>query len=234
MNPLHRHDAVLLERSICLVGVDEAGRGALAGPVVAAACVIGRGFVGSARIRSRVDGADDSKRLSPAAREALFDRLCALRADGLIDFAVGEGSVGEIERRNILGATLLAMRRALETLAGRGDGWTLPAAMDGPLFPPPSNGLRILVDGLPLKRFPYAHDGLVGGDGRSLCIALASIVAKVSRDRRMAALDRQHPLYGFARHKGYGTAAHRRALSAHGPSPQHRRLFLRKVLKEAN
>ncbi len=230
MRKLRAHDAALLKASSWLVGVDEAGRGALAGPVVAAACMVSRGFMDSRQAQSRVRGANDSKLLDPRLREALFDALCGLREDGLIEFALGEGSVDEIETLNIAGATALAMRRALEALAARAPDCRLPAAASGPLFPAPAGCARIVVDGRPLKRFPYAHQGLVGGDGRSLCIALASIAAKVTRDRRLAEIDRAHPLYGFARHKGYGTVAHRRALCAHGPSSVHRRLFLRKVL----
>jgi ribonuclease HII len=123
------------------------------------------------------------------------------------------------------------MQRAIEQLAQQADGWSLPhmAAAD-PLFQSASE-LKIIVDGRPLKPFPYAHEGVVKGDGKSLSIAMASIAAKVTRDREMLRLAEKYPVYGFAQHKGYGTVAHRAALMKHGASPIHRELFLRKVLE---
>lgn len=231
MSALFRHDAVLLQEVEWLAGVDEAGRGALAGPVVAGACVIHRDFANSRKARKACAAMNDSKQLSATVRDGFYDAIHALKAEGLVDFETGTASVGEIERHNILGATRLAMRRALESLAARAQGWTLPlAAAGGPLFAKASGMPRILVDGRPLKPFPYEHCAIVGGDGRSLCIAMASIAAKVTRDRLVAGLDEVFPAYGFARHKGYGTLAHRRALVEHGPCPEHRSLFLRKVL----
>jgi ribonuclease HII len=122
------------------------------------------------------------------------------------------------------------MRRAVEGLAARAKDWELPlAAADGPLFDSES-GVRIIVDGRPLKPFPYTHTGIIKGDGKSLAIAMASIAAKVSRDRELLKLAKQYPEYGFDQHKGYGTAVHRAALHAHGATPIHRALFLRKLL----
>ncbi|MBC2593134.1 ribonuclease HII [Ruficoccus amylovorans] len=214
-----------------LVGVDEAGRGALAGPVVAAAFCPGEGFFENSELRELCADITDSKLLSPAQREEILARLEQWRDEGRVAFAAAAGEIDEIERLNILGATRLAMTRALEALP-----LELPSAGEAemPLFEQAASGprLRILIDGKPLKNFPYAHDGLVKGDSRSLCIAAASIVAKVTRDRLMVALDAEFPAYGFAGHKGYGTATHRAALHAHGPCPYHRTLFLRKVLGE--
>lgn len=143
----------------------------------------------------------------------------------------------EIEQHNILGATKLAMRRALEGI--------YPAAAfrrneEPDLFSSladresfvPLVSCRVLVDGLPLRSFPYPHTAVVKGDGRSLCIAMASIVAKVARDRMMADLDGRHPGYGFAQHKGYATDDHRDAVLRLGRSPVHREVFLRKLLAQ--
>ena len=231
MSALFRHDALLLKEVEWLAGVDEAGRGALAGPVVAGACVIHRDFVGSRKARKACAAMNDSKQLSAGARDGLFETINFLKAEGLLDFATGTGSVAEIEKHNILGATRLAMRRALESIAAGARGWVLPeVASGGPLFAATSGAPRIIVDGRPLKPFPYEHTGIVGGDGRSLCIAMASIAAKVTRDRLVTDLEKRFPHYGFAQHKGYGTAAHRKALAENGPCPEHRSLFLRKVL----
>ena len=183
----------------CLIGIDEAGRGPLAGPVVAAAVVLApRGLPELAGVR-------DSKELSAKARERLFPRIkaCA-RAVG-----VGWALSGEIDEMNILNATLLAMRRAVGRLALRLDA-----------------GTWALVDGnQKVPNLGLAQRAVVDGDALSLSIASASIVAKVVRDRWMAVLDRRHPGYGFSRHKGYGTAAHLEALRRLGPCPEHRRSF---------
>lgn len=174
---------------------------------------------------------NDSKQLTAEAREAQFVLLEQLRLDGLLDYAVGSGSVAEIAELNILGATRLAMQRAVEALASRANGWELPSdALDGPLFEAQSCGAQLIVDGRPLKPFPYKHEGIVKGDGKSLSIAMASIAAKVTRDREMKVLAQKYPKYGFEVHKGYGTRKHRDALHTYGPSPIHRELFLRKIL----
>jgi len=178
------------------VGVDEAGRGALAGPVVAAAYLFHQ-------IGVEVTGLDDSKKVTRKRRELLFELL----TDGKIGrWGVGEASLEEIERHNILVASQMAMARALEAL---GD-WTGP----------------ILVDGLPAKQLGREHVAVVGGDGICPSIAAASVVAKVSRDRTLLRFGQSYPVYGFARNCGYGTAEHLRALRDHGPCPIHRRSFL--------
>ncbi|MCP5151230.1 MAG: ribonuclease HII [Chromatiales bacterium] len=176
-----------------VAGVDEAGRGPLAGPVVAAAVVLDP---------SRpIAGVADSKTLSAATREALAERI---RAEALA-FGLGAASVAEIDRLNILHATMLAMRRAV-----------------GALATPPE---LVLVDGNRCPALECPSRAVVGGDRTVAAIAAASILAKVTRDAEMVALDARHPGYGFATHKGYPTAAHRAALAALGPCPEHRRSF---------
>ena len=183
-----------------VAGVDEAGRGPLAGPVLAAAVVFPNGVpAGLARLL------DDSKALRPAARAAAFAALQEAAAAGLVEFGIAAASVAEIARRNILGATHLAMARAVARL---------------PSLP----GLA-LVDGNQPPRLPCAVRCVVRGDSLSLSIAAASILAKVVRDRAMARLHRRWPVYGFAAHAGYPTLAHRAALARHGPCPHHRRGF---------
>jgi ribonuclease HII len=216
-----------------LIGVDEAGRGALAGPVVAGAVLVNREFLESSWA-ARATRVNDSKLLSPAQREELWGDFEILVAQGRIHAHYGAAGIEDIERLNILGATKLAMRRALEAIYP-------PSAfmqrVEPDLFSPleqrasfqPAVSCRVLVDGLPLRHFPYPHTGIVNGDARSLCIAMASIVAKVARDRAMCALDAQFPGYGFAQHKGYGTDEHREVVLRLGRCPQHREMFLRKL-----
>jgi ribonuclease HII len=179
-----------------VAGIDEAGRGPWAGPVVAAAAILDR--VAMPRILSA--GLDDSKKLSPAVREKLF---AALQRHAV--FGVGIASVAEIEDLNILAATMLAMRRAVLAL-------------------PEVPGLA-LVDGNRAPDLPCAVQTVVKGDGKSFSIAAASIVAKVTRDRIMAGLAAAHPGYGWETNQGYGTAAHRAGLDRHGVTPHHRRGF---------
>ena len=230
LNPLQQHDADLLLGHRHLIGIDEAGRGALAGPVVAGACVLANAFFESAQAVTLSAAVNDSKQLSAAARERYLRQMEQMRQDGMLDFAPGISSVAEITELNILGATRLAMQRAVETLAARATGWELPSPLlDGPLFGQNPAAVRIIVDGRQLKPFPYQHQGLVKGDARSMAIAMASIVAKVTRDRMLLELDAQYPDYGFGGHKGYATLSHRRAILACGACPEHRQLFLRKL-----
>jgi len=184
-------------------GVDEAGRGPWAGCVMAAVVVLAPG--------QRIEGVRDSKQLSAARRGELAVRI---RAEAL-GWALGRADVGEIDSLNILEATLLAMRRAVDAL---------PAAPG-----------HLLVDGnrLPaLPDFPGILEAVVGGDRTCPAISAASILAKVTRDAEMQELDRQYPGYGFAAHKGYGTADHQAALARLGPCPAHRRSFrpIREIL----
>lgn len=219
-----------------LIGVDEAGRGALAGPVVAGAVLVTREFLDGRWAMNNAGRINDSKQLTSAERDALWLDFEALVAEGQIHATFGIADVAEIEQLNILGATKLAMRRALEGIYPP-DAFA-PPAQEPDLFSPPEElaaytprvSARILVDGLPLKSFPYPHTGVVGGDGRSLCIAMASIIAKVTRDRLLNDLDVQFPGYGFAQHKGYGTEEHRESVLRIGRCAQHREMFLRKLL----
>ncbi|MES2439221.1 MAG: ribonuclease HII [Verrucomicrobiota bacterium] len=177
-----------------IAGIDEAGRGPLAGPVSAAAVILPQNFT--------CPGLDDSKKISPTKREVLYERITT---DPSIFWAVALADREEIDRLNILKATHLAMRRAAEALAPSPD--------------------HCLIDGLPVKNFPIPHDGIIKGDGQSLSIAAASIIAKVTRDRIMRELDLEFPQFGFAKHQGYGTKAHLEALRIHGPCCHHRRSF---------
>ena len=187
--------------ALVLCGVDEAGRGPLAGPVCAGAAVLPAGFCPA--------GLNDSKKLSEKKREAIFDELMANAYCG-----VGWASVEEIEEHNILNATFLAMNRAYRQLCEK-----LPNLPD-----------IILVDGNRHPGIPGDVRTLVKGDGTSAAVAAASVLAKVSRDRFMLELDRQYPQYQFGKHKGYGTALHCRLLKEYGPSPVHRPSFLVKIL----
>ena len=180
-------------RHIC--GIDEAGRGPLSGPVVAAACVLKPG--------TEIAGLNDSKKLSPKKRDLLYN-LILEKAD---DFAIGFATPAEIDDINILNATMLAMRRAIAALK-------MPADF-------------ALVDGNCIRDYPIPARAIVKGDSLSMSVAAASILAKVTRDRLCLEDDRQYPAYGFAKHKGYGTAEHIAALRAFGPCPIHRKTFLK-------
>lgn len=180
--------------SLLVAGVDEAGRGPLAGPVVVAAVILDPDRA--------PDGLDDSKRLGEARREALYPGIVA----AALAWRVEVVGVDEIDRLNILQATLTGMRRALRALS--------PAAR------------LARIDGNQLPRdLPCPAEAVVGGDGREPAIMAASILAKVSRDRLMRELHLAYPQYGFDRHKGYASRAHLAALEAHGPCPHHRRSF---------
>lgn len=176
-----------------MAGVDEAGRGPLAGPVVAAAVILDD--------LNPIKGLADSKKVTPARREKLFDEI---RAKALC-CSIAQASVEEIERLNILQATLLAMRRAVEGLRLK------PA--------------KVLVDGNRLPVLDVLAEAIVQGDALVPAISAASILAKVTRDRWCAEYDLQFPQYGFAKHKGYGTAEHMAALKTHGACPEHRKTF---------
>jgi ribonuclease HII len=184
-----------------LAGLDEAGRGPLAGPVVAAAVMIQRSAL-EAEEHGLWDGLTDSKMLSAARREHYFRLL--EESDG-VDIGVGVADHIEIDAINILRATHAAMARAV---------LNLPSLPD-----------HVLVDGLAVKGLPCSSTAIVRGDARSLLIAAASVVAKVVRDRCMRQFDRLYPQFGFAGHKGYGSRAHMQALLEHGPCPIHRQTF---------
>ncbi len=184
-----------------VAGLDEAGRGPWAGPVFAAAVILDARRL-PAFLR---DGLDDSKALSAKARAALDQALRHAARGGLARLALGAASATEIDARNILQATFLAMRRALLALG-----------------PPPA---LALIDGNRAPTLPCPVRTIIGGDALSLSIAAASILAKVARDRLMARLGSRYPEYGWERNAGYGTPSHRAALAAHGPTPHHRMSF---------
>lgn len=179
-------------RTLC--GTDEAGRGPLAGPVVAAACILPDGFL--------PEGLDDSKKLTERRREKLYDII----TENAIAWCAASASPEEIDEINILEASLLAMRRAIDGLGIEPD--------------------LVLVDGNIDRGFRFPAKAIIGGDALSPSIAAASIIAKVTRDRLCADYESLYPQYGFAKHKGYPTPAHKLAVFEHGPCPIHRRSFL--------
>lgn len=195
MPDYHLEEELELEgyRSIC--GVDEAGRGPLSGPVVAAACILPSGL--------EIPMLNDSKKLSPKRRELLYDEIC----ERAISYSIAMASPEEIDSLNILNATMLAMRRAIE-------GLEVPADF-------------ALIDGNCAREIPIPCKTVVSGDAISASISAASILAKVTRDRLCLTDDEQYPEYGFAKHKGYGTKMHMDALRRLGPCPIHRRSFLK-------
>lgn len=184
-------------KAIC--GVDEAGRGPLAGPVCAAAVILPPNTI--------IDGVNDSKKLTEKKREALFDVI----KETAVSYSIAYASVEEIESINILNATMLAMKRAVEGLDVKAD----YAMIDGNKMPP------LDIDG----------ETIVKGDAKSMSIACASILAKVSRDRLLYEYAKEYPQYQFDKHKGYGTSAHREAILEYGPCPYHRMSFLKKIKK---
>jgi len=184
-----------------IAGVDEAGRGPLAGPVVAAAVILPAKWAESGLPRE-IEGLNDSKQLTELQREKFFAFITAC---GEIEFAIAEVDAAMIDEINILKAAHRAMNDALAKL-----------------IPPPQHAL---VDGRPVKTMLVPQTAIVKGDARSYSIAAASVLAKVTRDRLMLEFDRQFPEYGFAGHKGYGTARHLAAIAAHGPCQIHRRSF---------
>lgn len=179
-------------------GVDEAGRGPLAGPVCAAAVILPKDTI--------IEGVNDSKKLSEKKREALFDVI----REQALSYCISFATVEEIEEYNILNATMLAMKRAVEGLEIKAD--------------------YAMIDGNRLPQLDIASECIVKGDAKSMSIACASILAKVSRDRLLYEYAKEYPQYHFEKHKGYGTKVHREALLEFGPCPYHRLSFLKKIL----
>ncbi len=178
-----------------VAGIDEAGRGPLAGPVVAAAAIL--------PVEFPLTGVNDSKKLPEKVREQLFEALTD--HETLVCYGLGIAEPAEIDRFNILQATYLAMQRAVAALAVRPE--------------------HLLIDGLPAPLFSRHQTAIVDGDAKSMSIAAASIIAKVSRDRIMRTWHNEFPQYGFHQNKGYGTPSHLESLQIHGPCPIHRRSF---------
>ncbi len=192
----YRLEEELHERGFSLVcGVDEAGRGPLCGPVFAAACILPDGLV--------PEGLNDSKKLTPKKRDLLFDII----RENALAYCIAQASVEEIDALNILEATLLAMRRAIDGLSQKAD--------------------FALIDGNIDRDFQIPAKAVIKGDATSPNIAAASILAKVARDRACIELDKAYPQYQIAKHKGYGTKVHMDALRKYGPSPIHRKKFIR-------
>jgi ribonuclease HII len=215
------HDCALQTQlaSVLCVGVDEVGRGPLAGNVVAACVILDLNAL-------PINGLNDSKKLSEATRENLFEVI----VENALAFGIGECSPGEIDRINILQATFLAMARALAAMRG---GAPQAGLMARSLAPGKRDDLHLLVDGnktIPGVTLP--QQALVKGDGISASIAAASILAKVTRDRQVLALDTLYPQYGLAQHKGYPTETHREAVLRYGLTPVHRRSFCTKLMHE--
>lgn len=197
--PDYEYEARAAENGFTAVcGVDEAGRGPLAGPVCAAAVILPQGLV--------IEGLNDSKKLSEKKREMLYDKV----TESALAWSVAFASEAEIDEINILQATFLAMKRAVEGLPVKAD----YALIDGNRMPP------LDING----------ETIIKGDSLSMSIAAASIIAKVTRDRLMLEIDKEYPQYLFSQHKGYGTALHYEMLEKHGISPVHRRSFLKKIL----
>ncbi len=181
-------------------GTDEAGRGPLCGPVVAAAVILPKD--------TEIEGLNDSKKLTEKKREKLFDII----KEKAVAYAIAEASAEEIDEINILNASMLAMRRAVEALKIKAD--------------------FVLIDGNCSRGFSIPTETIVGGDAKSASIAAASILAKVTRDRQCAELDKLYPEYGIAKHKGYPTKEHMDAVRKFGPSPIHRMTFLKFLDKQ--
>ena len=182
--------------NIC--GVDEAGRGPLAGPVCAAAVILPKGEI--------IQGVNDSKKLTEKKREALYDVI----KEKAVAYSIAFASVEEIEEMNILNATMLAMKRAV-------DGLDIPADY-------------AMIDGNKIPNLNIPAEYVIKGDANSMSIAAASILAKVTRDRLCAEYEKEYPQYGFAKHKGYGTKLHREMILKYGPCKIHRMSFLKKLL----
>lgn len=200
MTELFSFDSKLREQSAILCGIDEAGRGPLAGPVYAAAVILPPDFF--------VDGLNDSKKLSSKKRDRLFDIIC----ENAVSYSITSASVEEIDELNILNASMLAMRRAYDSLCAAPD----LTIIDG-------NSIRYFTD--------VCASPVIGGDRKSACIAAASILAKTARDRYMTQLSKEFPQYRFESHKGYPTPLHRNLIIEHGPCPHHRKTFAVKPVK---
>lgn len=200
MDYLYEENAVKAGYKV-ICGIDEAGRGPLAGPVHAAAVILPLGL--------EIEGLNDSKKLSEKKREQLFDIIC----EKAIDYSIGVATEKEIDEINILNATFLAMHRAVEGLKIRPN--------------------YALIDGNQYPRIPFVtEETVVKGDAKSMSIAAASILAKVSRDRFMLEKTKEYPQYEFEKHKGYGTKLHYEKILEYGPSPIHRMTFLKKLYGE--
>ena len=204
--------------------------------MVAGCVILPQNFFSSAKNRKSVERVNDSKQFSEDDRYALVEKILCLEQVGALYGATGWATVREIEENNIVGATCLAMKRAMEEVARKSSGtWSPMQKCTHDLFEDtksPSLKWAVLVDGRAMKRLPFEHDGLIKGDTLSLAISMASLLAKVSRDRFMKRLHKKFPQYSFDSNKGYGSPVHLEALRTHGPTSHHRRRFLRNLLNE--
>lgn len=199
MNWLEYENNAINNGYSAVCGVDEAGRGPLAGPVCAAAVILPENTI--------IEGVNDSKKLSEKKREQLYEVI----KNTALSYSVSYATVEEIEELNILNATVLAMRRAVEGLK---------------IIPD-----YVMIDGNRAPKLETACETIVKGDAKSMSIACASILAKVTRDRLLYEYAKEYPQYGFDKHKGYGTKLHIEMLRKYGPCPYHRKSFLKKILK---
>lgn len=212
-----------------IVGVDEAGRGALAGPVVAASVWVSKKFYHSAHSFNLIQ---DSKSISSNLREKAFKQLQELKNENLIYFTWAASNSNEVDQINVLASTKLAMKRSVKKLSkavelnlSEQDNF-----LEGCVHK--ATNAILLIDGLPLKNFHYPHHGIVKGDQKHLCIAAASIIAKVQRDKIMQKIHLLYPEYNFSNNKGYGTKKHMNAIVKYGPSKVHRNTFLKKLFEK--
>ena len=235
-NPRWTYDRKEAKRSLGIVGVDEAGRGCLAGPVVAGAVVLPAEFFLKAANRKACADMNDSKQFAEDRREELYAVILNLAERGELFWASGEASIEEIEAENIVGATCLAMKRAMDGASEKSQGlWSPEPKSEDDLFSNTGSSTDVKrwvtrVDGRPMKRLPYEHTGLIKGDTISLAIAMGSLIAKVTRDRFMRKFVEEFPDYDFSSNKGYGSPNHLKALKESGPTRLHRPRFLRNLL----
>ncbi len=221
---LLKHDASFFsDETTVLIGLDEVGRGALAGPVMTGAVWIDKAFLSRYKNDLEVLQIQDSKKLSEKERNAAFSTLQKWAEEGHLHFTITKGSVEEIDHTNILKATQLAFERALAQTQ-----LALKLTNASTFFKEVTTtkpNVRVLIDGNPLKHFKYVHTNIIRGDQKSFCIAAASIVAKVTRDQLMRDLHTRYPVYNFDQNKGYGTQQHRDAIAHYGLCPLHRKTF---------
>ncbi len=232
LNPRLLFDRKALGDRDWLVGIDEVGRGAIAGPLMTCAVCVSRSFYGLQPMPRGSGKINDSKLVKPAARTALDALIRSWASYGHLFFAFGSASHEEVDRFNVFGATVLAMHRALDALSQDGDGRFYLARTDASRWPQdrhPTLPSQILLDGIPMRHLPYLHQAVPGGDAKSLAIAMASILAKVRRDTLMVEMHNQFPHYCFDSNKGYRSPDQKRGLLQYGPSPIHRLRLLRNV-----
>ena len=240
VNPRWTYDRKGAKGKEGVIGVDEAGRGCLAGPVVGGAILLPTCFFSRGKNRNVTAEMNDSKQFKEEKRENLYQCIMQLADAEELFWGMGLATVEEIESENIVGATCLAMKRAMEMVCVQSEGRWKPEKNnpESLLLENESNETFsrwiVRVDGRPMKKLPYLHQGLVKGDTLSIAVAMASIVAKVTRDRIMRTLSEDFPEYDFGSNKGYGAPLHLDALKMYGSTIHHRPRFLRKILDQEN